>query len=447
MIELNHIYNEDFRITTKRMPDTFLDSIVTDPPYEIGFMGKNWDGSAIAYDVEGWRECLRVLKPGGYLLAFGGTRTQHRMVCAIEDAGFEIRDTILWLYGSGFPKSLDISKQLDKEAGAKRTVRTGVKQGHEDFANRGNLSSVQSLKGTLGGEGGFARPWMDDPEQVEKYHSTFAPVTNEAKQWEGYGTALKPACEMITMARKPLSEKTVAQNVLKWGTGGINIDASRIECNDGVPKFTHRKEDSVNCYANGKNGSNRTGEIDNKTGRFPANVILSDDEEVLNGFPENKGAFAPVKSGKSGKSNGIYGDYATRGDDGETFHNDGLGSAARFFYIAKADQVERNDGLYQFEAKRVNYMAKSNGTGEPSMDGFSSMKNNFHPTVKPLKLIQYLQRMVTPKGGITYDPFGGSGTSAMAASNEGFKWIMSELIEEHCDIASKRIYNNNGLFA
>jgi DNA modification methylase len=388
MIELNKVYCEDCRDTMRRMEDNSVDSIVTDAPYEIGFMGKKWDLSGIAFNVQMWSECYRILKSGGYLLNFCGTRGAHRIVCAIEDAGFEIRDSILWLYGSGFPKSMNLG--------------------------------------------------------------------------EGMGTALKPAHEHICVGRKPISEKTVAENVLKYGTGGINIDGCRIELTGGDDprlggKGSWQTDKGLvkNVYHGGYSGK----VVESSSlGRFPANVILDEftAKELDKQAPE-AGAYAKVKSGHNGKSKGIYGDYAQKGDDGDTFYDD-KGGASRFFYIAKADQKERNAGLYQFEdkfmadsnqakaeLKRGNTEFKGTGDGESGWLEVKATKNN-HPTVKPKKIVQYLQKLVTPKGGLTYDPFGGSGTSALTASNEGFNWILSEKESENCDIANKRIYNNNGLF-
>jgi DNA modification methylase len=424
MIELNKIYNEDCRETMKRMDDNSIDSIVTDPPYELGFMGKKWDSSGIAYNIDLWKECLRVLKPGGYLLAFGGTRTSHRMVCAIEDAGFEIRDSILWLYGSGFPKSLDISKAIDKQAGAKRENILN------DKGDQVWTSQKQGKKSMF--DGGKERP-----------------ATYPATYWSGWGTALKPAHEPICVARKPISEKTVAENVLKYGTGGINIDGCRIETKDDLngggydPKNKSKKKRSD---ATSIKIMPLIKEFIQPAGRFPANIILDPftADELDKQVPE-AGAFAKVKSGHNGKSKGIYGDYATRGDDGETFYDD-KGSASRFFYIAKTDRGERNDGLHQFKQKPMIWSSGTQNPGSFQSEGTNRSSQNFHPTVKPVKLIQYLQRLVTPKGGITYDPFGGSGTAAMAAQNEVFNWILSELNPEYCDIINKRVYNNGGLF-
>jgi len=214
LLELNRIYNMDCLEGMKLLDDNSVDSIVTDPPYELGFMGKKWDSTGIAYSVELWKECLRVLKPGGHLLAFGGTRTYHRMACAIEDAGFEIRDQMQWIYGSGFPKSHNISKAIDKKFGAKREVIKTVK---------GMGKQNPEWNGTAKGrKENYYKP---------EYQLT-APATPEAKQWDGWGTALKPAHEPIVVARKPISEKTIAENVLKWGTGGLNIDGCRIGTED-----------------------------------------------------------------------------------------------------------------------------------------------------------------------------------------------------------------------
>jgi DNA modification methylase len=426
MIELNRVYNEDCRETMKRMEDNSIDSIVTDPPYELGFMGKSWDNSGIAYNVELWRECLRVLKPGGYLLAFGGTRTSHRMVCAIEDAGFEIRDSILWLYGSGFPKSLNIGKEIDRLQGNEREVIGEKITGADSKNNEGTLRLSKKTHTDLNGK-------------------TVFNLTKGNSEYEGWGTALKPAHEPICVARKPIEEKTVAQNVLKYGTGGINIDECRVDSEKGSGVWGSSNKNCKPTF----NDSKTVHEFKSKQhdlGRFPANVILDEFTagELDKQVPE-AGAFAKVKKGHNGKSNGIYGDYASKGDDGDTFYDD-KGGASRFFYIAKADRGERNDGLHQFKEKP---MICSSGTQKPGSfqsENTNRSSQNFHPTVKPIKLIQYLQRLVTPKEGITYDPFGGSGTSALSASNEGFKWILSEISPEYFDIANKRIYNNNGLF-
>jgi DNA modification methylase len=401
MIELNKIYNEDCLEGMKLLDDNSIDNIVTDPPYELGFMGKKWDNTGIAYNIELWKECLRILKPGGHLLAFGGTRTYHRMACAIEDAGFEIRDQMQWIYGSGFPKSMDISKAIDKKAGAEREV-VGIKAGHEEFANRKTKGHIDFKDGTEG----FDRPWMHDDEKRKMYHMQTAPATPEAKQWEGWGTALKPANEPIVVARKPISEKTIADNVLKWGTGGINIDDCRIPT-----------EDSLDGGAYAKNGTPRddgwgmqrggAGEYVQPTGRFPANVIL--DEEAGKLLDEQSGILksAKVKSAKPA----YKGESITKFLRGRSTPNnqyDDCGGASRFFYCAKASKKERGEG-------------------------------NNHPTVKPVSLIKYLVTLVTPPDGVCLDPFIGSGTTAIACIDTGRNFIGFELDTHYCEIANERI--------
>lgn len=420
--------------TLKRLADDSIDSIVTDPPYELGFMGKSWDSTGIAFNVDIWQECIRVLKPGGHLLAFSGSRTYHRMAVAIEDAGFEIRDQIMWLYGSGFPKSLDISKAIEKSIGI-------------------------------------------------------------SKQWQGWGTALKPAHEPIVVARKPLIG-TVAETVLKYGTGGINIDASRVGTtgarNNGNSKGTV-DSNSIGVYG-------KAIKQDYNMGRFPANVILTHNHDcqetgtvtetvtTTNGkgfagsfeggtndnggaskgsttttwsctpgcpatqFPNSKGALAPVKSGQKGFGGEIYNKYKTAGDDGATFYNDGEGSAARFFYCAKASKKERNAGLDGLTGKSIG--AKGNGLARvcdkcstPQLQGCECIDNsyinptrqNFHPTVKPIELMKYLIKLVTPPKGTVLDPFLGSGTTAVAAVLEGFEWKGCEMTDDYLPIIKARV--------
>ena len=319
----------------KQMPENSVDSIVTDPPYELGFMGKSWDNAGIAYSVEMWSEALRILKPGGHLLAFGGTRTYHRMACAIEDAGFEIRDSIHWIYGSGFPKSHNLKDE-----------------------------------------------------------------------WQGWGTALKPAHEPIVVARKPLIG-TVAANVLEYGTGALNIDASRITIADGdEPSAGHRTATfGTQKTVSGGDGS---GGWQAASGRWPANVIFDED--------------AGAKLEKS-----------------------------RFFYCAKASKFERNAGLEGLEEKEIggkgNGLARTCGTcGTSVLDGCdcpdqtfnNPTRQNLHPTVKPLALMRYLVRLVTPPGGVVFDPFLGSGTTAVAAILEGFEWAGCEMTEDYWPIIEAR---------
>ncbi len=377
----------DCREVLKTLPDESVDSVVTDPPYELGFMGKSWDSTGIAYDVELWREVLRVIKPGGHLLAFGGSRTYHRMACAIEDAGFEIRDQIMWIYGSGFPKSLNVGKAIDKAAGIDRPV--------EGYKNSDRPNVVGKKGGSMSGE--YTRRPITSPQ------------TEQSKEWDGWGTALKPAHEPICLARKPLSEKTVAANVLKWGTGALNIDDSRVSVEDA--------EYQKNCSGDrGHAGTREEGLSTNMTpgggsannsGRFPANLIL--DEEAGKMVDEQSGIR------KSGEMKGFY-KGITKAKSvcfGEFKHAErnikaNSGGASRFFYCSKASRKDRG-------------------------------QDNNHPTVKPIRLMEYLVRLVTPSKGLVLDPFAGSGTTCLAALRLGFKTIGIEANPEYAEIFASRL--------
>lgn len=398
------IYNGSMLDMLEIIEPNSIDSIVCDPPYELNFMNKEWDRSGIAFQKETWEKCYEVLKPGGYLLAFGGSRTHHRIACAIEDAGFEIRDTIMWLYGSGFPKSMNLSKGL--EARQKLgNAGTRNKRKIEQACDSEEYTLKQSNNGIMG-------------EIKETTRKKYIPNTDLAKQWEGWGTALKPAYEPIIVARKPFKGSLV-DNVIKYGVGGINIDECRIDYNGEIPNIggraKHTRGDGYgfkpleeNCVAN-------------TSGRFPANTILTYDEtdyeEVCGGFPVTK----PTK-----KHNGDGKLLDTR-NMGWGFKRmpskieDNGGSASRYFYCAKASKKDRDEGLYDY-------------------------RKNLHPTVKPCELMQYLIRLVTPKGGIILDPFMGSGSTGKAAMFENrerqadYKFIGIDLEEEYCNIASARIY-------
>lgn len=370
----------------KTLPDNSVDSIVTDPPYHLtsivkrfgkensapaqfgtdgafaraskGFMGKEWDGGDIAFRTEVWKECYRVLKPGGHLLSFGGSRTYHRMAVAIEDAGFEVRDQIMWVYGSGFPKSHNIGKAIDKMG-----------------------------------------------------------IDNE---WEGWGTALKPAHEPICMARKPLTEKSIAENVLKWGTGGINIDDCRIgyteedkeNINFDRPRVREKNEDWV--YDLGITWENPDVKEYNTEGRFPANIMfdeeagkLLDEQSGVSKSTSSKGHFRKgntVDDERTPKGAGLYGN----GNWIEGSKHNDTGGASRFFYCPKVSKKERGEG-------------------------------NIHPTVKPIKLMEYLIKLVTPKDGVVLEPFMGSGSTGIAAKNLGMSFIGIEKEQEYFDIAKQRI--------
>ena len=368
----------DNREQLKHLADNSIDSIVCDPPYELGFMGKRWDSTGIAYDLTVWAECLRVLKPGGHLIAFGGTRTYHRMTVAIEDAGFEIRDCIMYLYGSGFPKSLDVSKALDKQAGAEREVVGPNKFSH--LNGKENLTCY----------GAASRP------------NETAPATDLAKQWHGYGTALKPAVEPAVLARKPLIG-TVADNVTTWGTGAINIDGCR---------------------------------VGDASGRWPANVILDEDAgEALDAQSGERKSAGLYRNIKTVETQSIVYQENMPWTYKNTYANE-TGGASRFFYTAKASKAEREAGLEGMEVKPAGGMQ---GRQDGSLEGEPVHRANHHPTVKPIALMRYLVRLVTPKGGTVLDPFMGSGSTGCAAMCEGVDFVGIELSEEYLEIARRRI--------
>jgi len=400
------------------MTDGSVDSIVTDPPYELGFMGKSWDSTGIAYSVELWTEALRVLKPGGHLLAFSGSRTYHRMACAIEDAGFQIRDQIMWLYGSGFPKSLDVAKAIDKMAGVEFEAKPASGVGFMNSSDDGYNTTLNQLVQT--GES-----------------------TDEATKWKGWGTALKPAHEPIVMARKPLSEKTVAKNVLQHGTGALNIDGSRV----GTELMVNQPG-STNPRNSMGDGWRESAQATTSIGRWPANVIHDGSDEVVELFPNSTSKQSMRGVGLTGSN--VYGS----GDaDFDTLrgHNDS-GSAARFFYCAKANKRDRNEGLDGFAGKEIggkgNGLARTCATcGASVLDGCqcpdrtftNPTRANHHPTVKPVDLMRYLVKVITPPGGVVLDPFMGSGSTGKGAVIEGFNFVGIEQDADYLDIARARI--------
>jgi site-specific DNA-methyltransferase (adenine-specific) len=394
------------------MPDNSVDSIVTDPPYELGFMGKKWDSTGIAYDQTLWTECLRVLKPGGHLIAFGGTRTYHRMTVAIEDAGFEIRDCIQWNYASGFPKSLDVSKAIDKQAGATRDSGARIWQG-------GKRS------------GGIIK---DDEchELTSKRIIYDSPSTDLAKQWHGFGTALKPANEPAVLARKPLSG-TVADNVMTWGCGALNIDGCRV--GSDIVGWQGAQGGSIDeTQSQGRNYRMKSGEPRPVSGRWPANVIF--DEEAAQMLDEQSGQSVSKSGGKSGSNANPMSWHESNADRPRVGHSDS-GGASRFFYVAKASRAEREAGLDGMEVKKSGAMSgaeyrEDRPTNHP-------MRANHHPTVKPITLMRYLVRLVTPPGGVVLDPFMGSGSTGCAAMLEAMQFIGIELNAEYLEIARRRI--------
>ena len=405
------VHHGDSREVLKGFADASIDSCVCDPPYALvsigkrfgaenaapaksgksgayarasaGFMGQKWDTGETAFDPLFWVEVLRVLKPGGHLIAFSGTRTYHRLACAIEDAGFEMRDMIAWLYGSGFPKSHDVSKGIDKAAGATREVVARVRSDGKPTGQAGatfNACDVSQASGP--------------------------PITDAARQWQGWGTALKPALEPIVLARKPLAG-TVAANVLQHGTGALNIDASRIENGEYDPAKVQRQQSNRQTWEGGEASGFAADHVQSMysaKGRWPANVIHDGSEEVLGAFPPT----APSTIGKprgaaSGEGWGMTQTGAEYADSG---------SAARFFYSAKADAADRCGSK--------------------------------HPTVKPVDLMAYLVRMVTPPGGVTLDPFAGSGSTGMACLREGFDCILVEREAQYVADIHKRLAHVEG---
>ena len=393
-----------------------VDSVVCDPPYELGFMGKSWDASGVAYQPGTWGHVLRVLKPGGHLLAFGGTRTYHRMAVAVEDAGFEVRDTIAWMYGSGFPKSLDVSKAIDKAAGAEREV-VG-EYAAPDGKSRGPMASF-----SVNGMHRWGDQWysFDElPANAQEYvrgagrsdgdsiRAVTAPATHSAKQWEGWGTALKPAHEPIVVARKPFAG-TVAVNVLEHGTGALNIDGCRISARAGDydhPGNDNRTERRAIYGADERNGR----QVEpHASGRWPANVVLDPEAAAAldrqSGTLPSRPSFIGSGSGKTSAESGTS-DWPIGGKVTVGYHD--TGGASRFFYCAKASKADRGAG-------------------------------NSHPTVKPVELMRWLVRLVTPPDGTVLDPFAGSGTTLVAAVLEGVNVIGCEMTDEYLPLIDGRV--------
>lgn len=388
------------------MPEESVEAIVTDPPYGLGFMGKKWD--ELPPGPEFAAAALRVLKPGGHLLAFGGTRTYHRLTVALEDAGFEIRDCLSWLYGSGFPKSHNVSKAIDKAAGAEREVV-------------GQYEVTRDLSG-----GSWAE--LHGKTNAAKQHDITAPATEDAARWEGFGTALKPSWEPIIMARKPLTG-TVASNVLAHGTGALNIDGCRVGDNPG---YSYPNGPGGNTYTvgEGPDGS-RTEPVASTLGRWPANTVLD----------EQAAAILDAEVGERTSGTGAVrrqapGQFGLGGDGKPNVEYGDTGGPSRFFYVAKASRKERNAGLEGF--KEVAAKRTQDG-GDDTRGRPIPLNRNTHPTVKPINLMRWLVRMVTPPGGTILDPFTGSGTTGCAAALEGFDFIGIEREAEYADIAEARI--------
>ncbi len=408
-----------------------VDSIVTDPPYHltsiverfgkegsapakdkdgafqrqsVGFMGKEWDGGDIAFRKETWELFMKVLKPGGHLLAFSGSRTYHRMAVAIEDAGFDIRDQIMWLYGSGFPKSLNLGKSVDKKLGNER-IKTGQTKTHS------NKGMPQAEERTAIGAGAFG-------QEVEEE------ITVGTSEWEGWGTALKPAHEPIVLARKPLSENSIVANVLKHRTGGIHIDACRVE-------GEKQTRDSNPVMNGGKYGQNQNAER-----KIVKRKSRNDD-----------GVWTNKNSGMKAEGT-LYADADPKGRfPANVMHNGLEEDWARYYYCPKTSKAEKNRGLEDLPIKKTSSMSGRRDSHD--MEGYSidndvtgrfvTEKQNVHPTVKPLKLMRYLCRLITPKGGTVLDPFMGSGSTGIAAKDEGFEFIGIEREKEYFEIAERRV--------
>jgi site-specific DNA-methyltransferase (adenine-specific) len=393
------------------LADNSIDAIVTDPPYELGFMGKTWDNSGIAYSLELWQECLRVLKPGGHLLAFSGSRTYHRMVVSIEDSGFEIRDMISWISNKTFPKSQNIAKAIDKQAGVRGHVAKG-------FLVAGEYNNRQ----------------LQGPDTT---YQDPALVTLEAKKWDGWGTGLKPTVEPIVMARKPV-EGTVANNVLTYGTGGLNIDGSRIKANGDNLEGGKKGGTDNEVYAKGLGDS--SGKSSALDGRWPANLII--DEYTAELLDEQSGQSKSPKTYVRGVGT-LEGERVAYANIGEVAGTESQnygdsGGASRFFYVAKASKRDRNEGLEDFPDAAI--YPQNNSLERKEINSTASSKTkNHHPTVKPTALMQYLVKLVTPPGGTVLDPFTGSGSTGKAAILEGFEFIGIELTEDYWPIIEGRL--------
>lgn len=371
----------DMREVLATLPAGAFSAVVTDPPYGLSFMGKGWDHSVPGPDH--WREVLRVVRPGAHLVAFGGTRTFHRLTCAIEDAGWEVRDVLSWMYGTGFPKSHNISKAIDEAAGAERQ-ETGVRRVAADKWTEGGRRALE--RGDL---------YVEVP--------TSAPATDLARAAAGWGTALKPAWEPIILARAPLAG-TVAANFSAHGTGGINVDGCRIESATPVQAAAG----TIGGYAGAASGAyaKGTGAVYRDGGRWPANVVLDEGAaravDAQSGERGSADAKPRHNAARAGASKGADRAHATVGGYADT------GGASRFFYCAKASRSERGEG-------------------------------NTHPTVKPLALMRWLVRLVAPAGGIVLDPFAGSGSTLLAAREEGREAFGIELDPAHVEIIRGRL--------
>lgn len=375
------LYNGDMLDMLQVIEPESIDAIVCDPPYELGFMNKSWDSTGIAFKKETWENCLKVLKPGGYLLAFGGSRTYHRIACAIEDAGFEIRDCVMYLYGTGFPKSMDIGLAIGKKNGASQN------------------------------------------------------------EWQGWGTCLKPAYEPIIVARKPF-KGSVVDNIIKYRVGGLNIDECRILTNDNLARI-NKTDNGMFGIGIGNNNAQKCKELGIEYGgRFPSNVITDGSEEVAKGMPNTTSTPRTPTTGGTGGIGKVT--NFQRGSETSNFNDSG--SAMRYFYSAKASKKDRDEGLDAFELKKTtDGCIRANVETARKFGANSALRKNIHPTCKPTELMQYLVRLVSPKGATILDPFMGSGSTGKAVMFENrerdanYKFIGIELTDEYLPIAQARI--------
>ena len=438
-MEINKIYEGECLEVLKTFPDNSVDSCVSDPPAGISFMSKKWDDKGNLnnfqeFIFEVFSEVKRVLKPGGHTLVWALPRTSHHTAMGIERAGFEIRDCVYHVFAQGFPKSLNIGKEVDKLQGNEREV---VGKNSNDRSSHGK--NTISMCNSVGGK-----------------------ITKGTSEWEGWGTCLKPAVECWWLCRKPISEKTITENVLKWGVGGINIDGCRISYtpeNPPIPQLeqgkTEIKSDNGMYGRNSFNKSKTKSTIGgNLKGRFPSNLILDGSDEVNSLFPNTKSGARSSKhniGNEQGEmfNHGIYGKYKSKNFDDVPASE---GSASRFFYCAKTSTKERNIGFENSTGSNT-YNRKCLTCGKwQRKQSFSDdytckcetpkweeATGNNHPTVKPISLMRYLCKLITPKNGIILDPFLGSGSTAIAAKIEEFNWIGIEKEPQYVEIAKKRI--------
>lgn len=436
------------------LEDESVEAIVTDPPYELGFMGKEWDKQGVSFRAETWEACLRVLKPGGHIVVFGGTRTHHRMWCAIEDAGFEVREMLLWLYGQGMPKSQDVSKAMDKAAGVKREV-TGTKR-----SKGGN-----NFDAFRNGEEREDRP----PSHGRKEMPVTAPATDDAKKWDGWGTGLKPSVEPILLARKPLTENTVAANVQRYGTGALNIDATRNAYLNEADKASATPQGKVTTKIEGvgaepdaaRNLERHEIARPEQKGRWPANVIIQcvcDDPQPVpetaserQGEPSQEQRYTDEGATDLASKPGVRregGGYAHQPDCPAGLLDAQTGTLkSGMMKAGQKRQRSKGEGGYHGnmpdEATAVGTYGDAGGASRffycPKATKKERGPNNTHPTVKPLALMRWLIRLVTPPDGVVLDPFCGSGSTLVAAADEDVGFIGVDVSGEYCAIARTRL--------